>query len=63
MERNVHLKLIKEGEIFGELSILYNIPRTATLIAIKKSVLFKLDRKTFSSVIHRKNIQKRKIYA
>jgi cAMP-dependent protein kinase regulator len=53
---------IREGEIFGELSMLYNIPRTATVKAKKKSTLFKLDRKTFSLVLRRKNLIKRKIY-
>ena len=42
--------------------MLYNIPRTATVKAKKQSTLFKLDRKTFSLVLRRKNLIKRKIY-
>lgn len=54
---------IREGEIFGELSMLYNIPRTATVRAKKRSTLFRLDRKTFSMVLRRKNLLKRKTYS
>lgn len=43
--------------------MLYNIPRTATIKAKRKSVLFKLDRKTFNLVMRRKNLQKRKLYS
>lgn len=48
--------------MFGELSLLYNIPRTATIRARRKSVIFKLDRKTFNFVIRHKNLIKKKIY-
>lgn len=53
------MKEIKEGEMFGELSMLYNIPRTASIRARKKSLLFKLDRKTFNFVLRKKNLAKR----
>lgn len=43
--------------------MLYNIPRTATIKAKKNSVIFKLDRKTFSMVLRSKNFLKRKIYS
>jgi CRP-like cAMP-binding protein len=43
--------------------MLYNIPRTATIRAKRKSSLFKLDRKTFSMVLRRKNLLKRKVYS
>lgn len=43
--------------------MLYNIPRTATIRAKKKSSLFKLDRKTFNMVLRRKNLLKRKVYS
>lgn len=43
--------------------MLYNIPRTATIKAKKNSVIFKLDRKTFSMVLRRKNLLKRKTYS
>lgn len=62
-DTTVSIKDIKEGEIFGELSMLYNIPRTASVRAKKKSILFKLDRKTFSVVLRRKNLLRRKVYS
>ncbi len=43
--------------------MLYNIPRTATVRAKKRSILFKLDRKTFSVVLRRKNLLRRKVYS
>lgn len=49
--------------MFGQISMLYNIPRTATIRAKRKSSLFKLDRKTFSMVLRRKNLLKRKVYS
>ena len=48
--------------MFGQLSMLYNIPRTASIRAKKKSLLFKLDRKTFNFVLRKKNIAKRDTY-
>ena len=45
--------------MFGELSMLYNIPRTASIRAKKKSLLFKLERKTFNFVLRKKNTMKR----
>lgn len=62
-DTTVSIKDIKEGDIFGELSMLYNIPRTASVRAKKKSILFKLDRKTFSVVLRRKNLLRRKVYS
>lgn len=61
--RDIHLKTIKEGELFGELSLLYNIPRSANIRAKRKSVIFRLDRKTFYIVFHNKNTKKRDIYS
>jgi CRP-like cAMP-binding protein len=43
--------------------MLYNIPRTATIKAKKKSIIFRLDRKTFNIVLMKKNLLKQKIYS
>lgn len=43
--------------------MLYNIPRTATVKARRKSTVFKLDRKTFNVILRRKNLSKRKIFS
>jgi len=45
------LKTYKAGESFGELSLLYNAPRAATIKATSKSVCFALDRATFNNIV------------
>jgi len=39
------------GEAFGELALLYNAPRAATIKAVSDCVLFSLDRQTFNHVV------------
>jgi cAMP-dependent protein kinase regulator len=39
-EEPTHLKCYQPGESFGELALLYNAPRAATIIAKSDSVLF-----------------------
>jgi cAMP-dependent protein kinase regulator len=39
------------GEAFGELALLYNAPRAATITAESSCLLFALDRKTFNHVV------------
>lgn len=46
-----HLKVYKPGESFGELALLYNAPRAATIIAKTNSILFSLDRSTFNNIV------------
>jgi cAMP-dependent protein kinase regulator len=42
----------KEGQMFGELAVIYNCPRTATIIAQSDNcLLFSLDRQTFNYVV------------
>ena len=42
------LKTYQPGEAFGELSLLYNAPRAATITANEECQLWKLDRDTFN---------------
>lgn len=47
-------KLLKEyqpGEAFGELALLYNAPRAATITAKTEAVLWSLDRPTFTNIV------------
>ena len=39
-----HLKVYKPGEAFGELALLYNCPRAASIISKTDCTLFELDR-------------------
>lgn len=45
------LKTYQPGEAFGELSLLYNAPRAATIIANEECLLWKLDRGTFNHIV------------
>lgn len=45
------LKTYVPGEGFGELSLLYNAPRAATIKAIEDSVVWRLDRDTFNHIV------------
>lgn len=39
------------GDAFGELALLYNCPRAASVIAREASLLWKLDRETFNHIV------------
>lgn len=41
------------GEGFGELSLLYSSPRSASIVALKKTLLWFIDRSTFRNVLSR----------
>ena len=40
-----------EGSTFGELALMYNTPRAASIVASSDSVLWAMDRETFRTVI------------
>ncbi|XP_035402893.1 cAMP-dependent protein kinase type II-alpha regulatory subunit [Anser cygnoides] len=47
---------------FGELALLYNTPRAATIVATTEGALWGLDRVTFKRIILKNNAKKRKTY-
>jgi len=47
----VLLKTYVPGEAFGELALLYNAPRAATIKAKTEAVLWCLDRATFNHIV------------
>jgi cAMP-dependent protein kinase regulator len=50
------------GEAFGELALLYNAPRAATIRAVDECTLFELDRQTFNNIVKDVSRQNRKKY-
>ncbi|XP_074770043.1 cAMP-dependent protein kinase type II-alpha regulatory subunit isoform X3 [Athene noctua] len=47
---------------FGELALMYNTPRAATIVATTEGALWGLDRVTFRRIILKNNAKKRKTY-
>ncbi len=56
------LKTYQAGESFGELALLYNAPRAATIRAKTDSVLFELDRECFNHIVKEAAMKKREKY-
>ena len=50
------------GRIFGELAILYNCTRTASIRALTTCKLWAIDRNTFQSIMMRFGIEKHEEY-
>lgn len=56
------LKRYNPGEAFGELALLYNAPRAATITSDEESLLYALDRNTFNHIVKDAAIRKREKY-
>ncbi len=56
------LKNYQPGEGFGELALLYNTPRAATIFAKTDSVVWRLDRDTFNHIVKDAASKKRAKY-
>ena len=50
------------GEAFGELALLYNAKRAASIVAKTPSVLWALDRETFVYIVKESAVKKREKY-
>lgn len=50
------------GESFGELALLYNVPRAATIKADGDALLWSLDRQTFNHIVKDAASKKREKY-
>jgi len=56
------LKTYQPGESFGELSLLYNAPRAASIKSKTESVLWSLDRDCFNNIVKDSSMKKREKY-
>ncbi len=56
------LKEYQPGEAFGELALLYNAPRAATITAKSNCEMWSLDRNTFNHIVKDAAAQKREKY-
>jgi cAMP-dependent protein kinase regulator len=56
------LKRYEPGEAFGELALLYNAPRAASITSDDESTLYVLDRQTFNHIVKDAAIRKKDKY-
>ena len=61
-DKPTFLKNYTVGEVFGELSLMYNAPRAASISAIQNSVCYSLDRDTFNNIVKSAAIKRRELY-
>lgn len=56
------VKTCGAGDVFGELALLYNCPRAASVQATQSSTLWELDRETFNRIVKDAAAKKRNTY-
>lgn len=59
---NKHVFTYENRGSFGELALLYNMPRAATVKAVSVGNLWALDRQTFRRIVLKSAFRKRKMY-
>ena len=61
-ESDKFLRNYSSGEVFGELALMYNVPRAASIIAVENSQLFSLDRMSFNAIVKVAAMRQRERY-
>eukprot|EP00933_Yihiella_yeosuensis_P023713 TRINITY_DN1845_c0_g2_i1.p1 TRINITY_DN1845_c0_g2~~TRINITY_DN1845_c0_g2_i1.p1 ORF type:complete len:432 (+),score=136.34 TRINITY_DN1845_c0_g2_i1:136-1296(+) len=56
------VKTCEAGDVFGELALLYNCPRAASVVVKESCVLWQLDRDTFNNIVKEAAQKKRERY-
>ena len=62
LENEKYIKTYKPGDSFGELALLYNVPRAASITAKTECSLWSLDRDTFNNIVKESARLKREKY-
>jgi len=60
--QNRVVKTCSEGDVFGELALLYNCPRAANVVAKNACVCWQLDRDTFNHIVKEAAMKRRERY-
>lgn len=61
-EEPTFLKKYEQSDAFGELALLYNAPRAATIVSDSVATLYSLDRATFNAIVKDSAAKKREKY-
>eukprot|EP00916_Digyalum_oweni_P011971 GHVL01019841.1.p1 GENE.GHVL01019841.1~~GHVL01019841.1.p1 ORF type:complete len:369 (+),score=66.39 GHVL01019841.1:54-1160(+) len=56
------VKILSEGDVFGELALLYNTPRAASVVCKEECTAWRLDRETFNYIVKEASISRREMY-
>jgi cAMP-dependent protein kinase regulator len=60
--REVHSLFLGDGDTFGELAIMYGMPRAATVTAVVETVCWWIDRDTYRGMLLKETMRKRDKY-
>ena len=60
--QDVKLRVYETGQLFGELALMYNAPRAASIVCKEPGKLYKLDRMTFNIITKSAALRKRDLY-
>jgi len=60
--QNKVVKTCSDGDVFGELALLYNCPRAADVLAKNECICWQLDRDTFNQIVKDAAVKRRETY-